>query len=84
MPLTYYQLKKEKKKKKGVFSTKVNETIHKEISYAKFCVIVDETHDESMNKQMTTLLRFVDKYSLMQKLFCACLCPWYYGINPKK
>jgi cyanate lyase len=44
-----------------VFSTKVKEIIRNEIGDAKFCLIVDEARDESMNEQMAIVLRFVDK-----------------------
>jgi hypothetical protein len=44
-----------------IFSTQVNEAIRKEVSNAKFCIIVDEARDESMNEQMALVLRFVDK-----------------------
>jgi hypothetical protein len=37
----------------------VKEAIRKEIGNAKFCIIVDEAHDESMKEQMTIVLRFV-------------------------
>ena len=35
--------------------------IRKEIGDAKFCLIVDEACDESMNEQMAIVIRFVDK-----------------------
>jgi hypothetical protein len=34
--------------------------IHNKICDAKFCLIVDEAHDKSMNEQMGIVLRFVD------------------------
>jgi predicted nucleotide-binding protein len=43
-----------------IFSTKVMEAIRKEIDRAKFCIIVDEARDESMNEQMAIVLRFVE------------------------
>jgi hypothetical protein len=43
----------------------VKKTIRKEIGNAKFCIIVDEARDESMNEQMTIVLRFVDKNSFV-------------------
>jgi hypothetical protein len=48
-----------------IFSTKVKEAIRKEIGNAKFCIIIDEAHDESMKEQMTIVLRFVDKYGFV-------------------
>lgn len=53
-----------------IFSTKVNETIHKEIGNAKFCIIVDEARNESMNEQMAIVLRFVDKDGFVREHFC--------------
>jgi hypothetical protein len=50
-----------------IFSTQVNEAIRKEVSNAKFCIIVDEARDESMNEQMTLVLRFVDKDGFVRK-----------------
>ncbi|XP_062176084.1 uncharacterized protein LOC133881145 [Alnus glutinosa] len=44
-----------------IFSTKVKETIRKEIGNAKFCIIVDKARDESMKEQMAIVLRFVEK-----------------------
>ncbi|XP_062152101.1 LOW QUALITY PROTEIN: uncharacterized protein LOC133860528 [Alnus glutinosa] len=52
-----------------IFSTKVNETIRKEIGNAKFCIIVDEPRDESMNEQMAIVLRFVDKDGFVRERF---------------
>jgi hypothetical protein len=43
-----------------VFSTKVKEIIRDEIGDTKFCLIVDEAHDESMKEQMAIVLRFVN------------------------
>ncbi|XP_059446498.1 uncharacterized protein LOC132178053 [Corylus avellana] len=52
-----------------VFSTKVKEIIRNEIGDAKFCVIVDEARDESMNEQMAIVLRFVDKNGFVRERF---------------
>jgi hypothetical protein len=52
-----------------VFSTKVKEVIRDEIGDAKFCLIVDEAHDESMKEQMTIVLRFVDKNGFVRERF---------------
>jgi hypothetical protein len=50
-----------------VFSTKVKEIICNEIGDTKFCLIVDEVHDESMKEQMTIVLRFVNKNGFVQE-----------------
>jgi hypothetical protein len=52
-----------------IFSTKVKETICKEIGNAKFCIIVDEVRDESMKEQMAIILRFVDKDGFVREHF---------------
>jgi hypothetical protein len=39
-----------------VFSTKVKKAIREDIGNAKFCIIVNETHDESMNEQIALVL----------------------------
>ncbi|GLU17296.1 hypothetical protein SLE2022_336730 [Rubroshorea leprosula] len=44
-----------------VFARKVQAEICKEISDAKFCLIVDEARDESKREQMSIVVRFVDK-----------------------
>eukprot|EP00268_Persea_americana_P003041 TRINITY_DN1090_c1_g1_i6.p1 TRINITY_DN1090_c1_g1~~TRINITY_DN1090_c1_g1_i6.p1 ORF type:complete len:144 (-),score=20.65 TRINITY_DN1090_c1_g1_i6:1001-1432(-) len=44
-----------------VFSTKVKIIIREEIGDAKFCILVDESRDESKKEQIATVLRFVDK-----------------------
>ena len=43
-----------------IISTKVRKAIREEIGEAKFCILVDEAHDESMKEQMTVVLRYVD------------------------
>jgi hypothetical protein len=52
-----------------VFSTKVKDAIRDEIGNAKFCILVDEACGESMNEQMTIVLRFVDKDGFVRKRF---------------
>ncbi|KAI8533309.1 hypothetical protein RHMOL_Rhmol11G0287300 [Rhododendron molle] len=42
---------------------------HSEIGDAKFCLIVDETRDESMKEQMAIVLRFVDKCGFVRERF---------------
>lgn len=43
-----------------VFARKVQIKICKEIDDAEFCLIFDETHDESKREQMLVIVRFVD------------------------
>ena len=52
-----------------VFSNKVKKAIREEICDAKFCLIVDEAHDESMKEQMAIVIRFLDKDGLFKNLF---------------
>lgn len=43
--------------------------IGEEIGNSTFCIIVDEACDESMNEQMTIVLRFIDKDGFVQERF---------------
>ena len=43
-----------------VYSTKMKKAIWEEIGDAKFCIMVDEAHDESMKEQMAVIFRYVD------------------------
>ena len=52
-----------------VFSTKVMNAIHEEIGDAKFCIIVDEACDESMQEKMAIVLRFIDKDGFVRERF---------------
>ena len=52
-----------------IFPTKVKKAIRDEIGDAKFCLIVNEARDESMNEQMAIVLRFVDKNGFVRERF---------------
>jgi Domain of unknown function (DUF4371) len=52
-----------------IFSRKVQTTIRDEIDNSKFCIIVDESRDESKKEQMTIVLRFVDKEGFIKERF---------------
>jgi hypothetical protein len=52
-----------------IFLTKVKEVIRDEIGDAKFCIIVDEAHNESMKEQIAIVLRFVDKNGFVRERF---------------
>jgi uncharacterized protein (UPF0305 family) len=52
-----------------VFSTKVINAIREEIGDAKFCIIVDEACDESMQEKMAIVLRFLTKMALCENAF---------------
>ncbi|XP_028112903.1 zinc finger MYM-type protein 1-like [Camellia sinensis] len=67
MPLTHHQ--RFKKEILHIFSTKVKNTIREEIGDAKYCIIVDEAHDESKNEQMAIVLRFIDKDGFVREHF---------------
>ena len=48
---------------------KVKKAIREEIGDAKFCLIVDESRDESKKEQMAVVLRFVDKDGFVREPF---------------
>ena len=50
-----------------IFGSKVHAVIREEINDSKFCIIIDETRDESKQEQMVVVLRFVDKYGCVQE-----------------
>ncbi|XP_061340573.1 uncharacterized protein LOC133287039 [Gastrolobium bilobum] len=52
-----------------VLANKVRKHIRKEIGDSKFCIIVDEAHDESKREQMALGLRFVDKDGFIKERF---------------
>ncbi|KAF2294070.1 hypothetical protein GH714_007261 [Hevea brasiliensis] len=52
---------KVKKETLHVISNKVRDAIRDEIGDGKFCIIIDEAHDESRKEQMAIVLRFIDK-----------------------
>ena len=47
----------------------MKEVIRDEIGDAKFCLIIDEARDESVNEQMVIVLRFVDKNGFVRERF---------------
>jgi hypothetical protein len=65
----FYTLPRIQKEILHIFSTKVKEAIRDEIGDAKFCIIVDEAHDESMKEQMTIVLRFIAKNGFVRERF---------------
>lgn len=52
-----------------ILSTKVRNKIREDIGDAKFCILVDETRDESKRKQMALVLRFVDEGGVLRECF---------------
>ncbi|XP_028111666.1 zinc finger MYM-type protein 1-like [Camellia sinensis] len=52
-----------------VFSDKIQRFIREEINDGKFCILVDESEDESKREQMAIVLRFVDKYGFIKEHF---------------
>ncbi|XP_030941812.1 zinc finger MYM-type protein 1-like [Quercus lobata] len=52
-----------------VFSAKVKKAIREEIGDAKFCIMVDETRDESMKEQMAVVFRYVDAEGFVKERF---------------
>ncbi|KAJ4746538.1 zinc finger MYM-type-like protein [Rhynchospora pubera] len=52
-----------------IFAEKVQTTIRGEIGTSKFCLIVDESRDESKKEQMAIVLRFVDAQGFIRERF---------------
>jgi hypothetical protein len=52
-----------------VIASKVQDKNRKDIGDSKFCIIVDETQDESKREQMAIILRFVDEDGFIQESF---------------
>ncbi|XP_058775476.1 uncharacterized protein LOC131649734 [Vicia villosa] len=52
-----------------IMSSKAKSYIREEIGDSKFCIIVDESRDESLREQMAIILRFVDKNGCIQERF---------------
>ena len=52
-----------------VYLAKVKKEIQEEIGDAKFCIMVDEAHDESMKEQMIVVFRYVDTKSFVKERF---------------
>ncbi|XP_028104127.1 uncharacterized protein LOC114303186 [Camellia sinensis] len=75
----------------SIFSDKIQKFIREEINDGYFCILVDESEDESKREQMAIVLRFVDKYDfikqrffdvvhVLQALFCV-ECPFAYYVH---
>ena len=43
--------------------------IHHDVRNSKFCIIIDETHNESKREQMTIVLRYVDNGGFIRECF---------------
>ncbi|XP_021804610.1 zinc finger MYM-type protein 1-like [Prunus avium] len=52
-----------------IFATKVRKTICRELGKNKFCILVDESLDESGKEQMAIILRFVDCDGFIRERF---------------
>nr|XP_023896549.1 zinc finger MYM-type protein 1-like [Quercus suber] len=64
-----YTLPRIQKEILHVFSAKVKKAIREEIGDAKFCIMVDETHDESIKEQMAVVSRYVDAEGFVKERF---------------
>ncbi|KAJ1278816.1 hypothetical protein BS78_04G107800, partial [Paspalum vaginatum] len=53
----------------GIIGRKVQNSIREEIGNSKFCIMVDESRDESKKEQMAIVVRFVNKEGLIQERF---------------
>ncbi|KAI3958129.1 hypothetical protein MKW98_020771 [Papaver atlanticum] len=54
-----------------ILANKVRDTIRVEIGDAKFCILVDEAQDSSIQEQMAIVIRFVDKDGFIRERFFA-------------
>ena len=52
-----------------IFSSRTRNFIFQEIGDAKFCIMVDESRDESKREEMAIVLRFVDKDVFIRERF---------------
>jgi hypothetical protein len=52
-----------------LLADKVQKAIRSEIGDAKFCIIIDESRDESRREQMALVIRFVDKDGFIRERF---------------
>ncbi|CAL9011090.1 unnamed protein product [Prunus brigantina] len=52
-----------------IFATKARKTICRELGMNKFCILVDESLDESGKEQMAIILRFVDGQGFIRERF---------------
>lgn len=53
----------------SVYATKIQRFIREEMGDSKYCIIVDESKDESKREQMAIVLRFVDKNGFIRERF---------------
>ncbi|XP_071740054.1 uncharacterized protein [Rutidosis leptorrhynchoides] len=53
----------------NIFTRNVQQTIRNEIGNEKFCLIVDESRDESKKEQMAIVVRFVDRDGYVKERF---------------
>ena len=47
----------------------MKKAIREKIGDAKFCILVDEAHDESMKEQMAVVLRYIDINGFVRERF---------------
>ncbi|XP_057779793.1 uncharacterized protein LOC130998392 [Salvia miltiorrhiza] len=52
-----------------IYASKIHKFIREKIGDAKYCIIVDESRDESKREQMAIVLRFVDKDGYIRERF---------------
>ena len=53
----------------NIYARKVQISIREEISNRKFCIMVDESRDESKKEQMAIVVRFVNKEGIIKERF---------------
>ena len=52
-----------------ILTNKVCNKIRHDVGNSKFCIIIDETHDESKREQMIIILRYVDNGGFIRECF---------------
>ena len=53
----------------NIYARKVQISIREEIGNSKFCIMVDESRDESKKEQMAIVVRFVNKEGIIKEHF---------------
>ena len=53
----------------NIYARKVQISIREEIGNSKFCIMVDESRDESKKEQMAIIVRFVNKEGIIKERF---------------
>ena len=52
-----------------IITSKIRKYVQEEVGDSKYCIIVDEAHDESKREQIAIVLRFIDNDEFIQERF---------------